>query len=50
MLTQFEYSAQPVLKKLPLGQGVAHTCLVCQAKPVSGMVSAKEKKKKHLLS
>ncbi|RHV74198.1 hypothetical protein DXB06_08070 [Butyricicoccus sp. OF13-6] len=39
-LTQFEYSAQPVLKKLPLGQGVAHMCLERPAKPLQ---KAKEK-------
>ena len=39
-LTQFEYPAQPVLKKLPLGQGVAHMCLERPAKPLQ---KAKEK-------
>ena len=31
-LTQFEYPTQPVLKKLPPGQGVLLTQLVCPAK------------------
>ncbi|GAA6506280.1 hypothetical protein K350107B32_26730 [Agathobaculum butyriciproducens] len=39
-LTQFEYSAQPVLKKLPPGQGVAHTRLERPAMPLQ---KAKEK-------